>query len=81
MSQSSEQEKLPLIGRDYALVENLAKQINKQGLNGHSATNLSRDAARRGFEFLVQIHHEGKPTGHIARVSVTLDRVEQEPAS
>lgn len=69
--------KLALIGRDLALVESLAKQVNREGLNGHAATGLSKTGDGRGFAFDVQIHHDGKSTDRVAKVTVALDRVEQ----
>jgi hypothetical protein len=69
--------KLPLIGRDYALIQKLAKRIWKDLPNGTMVTPLRDTPDRRGFAFEVQLLDEAqKPTGHIARVQVTLDRFE-----
>lgn len=72
-----QERKLALIGRDLALVEGLAKQVNRDGLKGHAATDLSKTSDGRGFAFDVQIHHDRKSTGRVAKVTVALDRVEQ----
>jgi hypothetical protein len=70
--------KLSLIGRDYLLIEKLAKQIFKNLPYGTMTTPLRDTPDRRGFAFDVQILVDGEPTGHIARVQVTLDRFEPE---
>jgi uncharacterized protein YhfF len=71
---------LPLIGRDAVLIKKLAKQVLK-GLPYGTMTSALRDTAdQRGYRFDVQIlDDKGKPTGHIARVAITLDRFEQVP--
>jgi hypothetical protein len=69
--------KLPLIGRDYVLIEELAKSVFRGLPHGTWTTNLRRTPDRRGWYFEVQIRDEdSKPTGRIACVQVTLDRVE-----
>jgi hypothetical protein len=69
--------RLPLIGRDRLLIQKLAKLVFKNLPHGTYTTNLRDTADRRGYAFEVQIRDEdGKPTGRIARVQVTLDRVE-----
>lgn len=69
--------KLPLIGHDYVLLQKLAKQIWGDLPHGTMVTKLRDTTDRRGFVFEVQITDaESKPTGHIARVQVTLDRME-----
>jgi hypothetical protein len=69
---------LPLIGRDLMLINKLAKQMFKDLPHGTLTTKLRPTADRRGFRFDVQItDDDDKPTGRIARVQVTLDRVEQ----
>lgn len=63
-------EKLPIIGRERALINALANEIWK----------LVRDPVRdpiegrRDSSFEVLIHVDGQPTGHVARVTVELDR-------
>lgn len=76
------EKKLPLIGRDFSLIQGLAKQIRKDGVRGRSITKLYETGDRRGFYFEVQIMDpdDKLPTGHIARVQVTLDRFDQEAA-
>jgi hypothetical protein len=63
------------MGRDDYLIEQLAKRL--RGRLGNPTTELSRADSRRGYGFHVQIEVNGKPTGHIARVTVELDRLEQ----
>jgi hypothetical protein len=71
-------DKLPLIGRDLVLIENLAQQVFSDLPHGTWTTNLRRTSDRRGWYFEIQIRDEGgKPTGHVARVQVTLDRFEE----
>jgi hypothetical protein len=67
--------KLPLIGRDLVTIKNLAKEI--RGAPGRGEiTELYGTADKRGFYFRVRVAgKDGKPTGHIARVEVTLDEV------
>jgi hypothetical protein len=83
--------KLPLIGRDHAVVNTLTRglyfaaraglPIGKQGGGKrvtHETTAPTPTSDGRGFRFDVRIFGEdGEPTGHIARVAVTLERVEQ----
>jgi hypothetical protein len=72
-------EKLPLVGHDYAVIKKLAKQIWCRLPFGTMTTSVRDTADRRGFRFDIQLQDgDGKPTGHIARVQVTLDRFEQE---
>jgi hypothetical protein len=68
---------LPLIGRDRLLIHNLAKQVFKDLPHGTYTTQLRETPDRRGYYFEVQTT-EGKDiqTGRIARVQITLDRVE-----
>ena len=74
------EKKLALIGREYMLIRKLARQLLKNGTAGHTATDLSDyGEGGRGFHFDVMLHEGGKPTGRVARVQVTLDRVEQVP--
>jgi hypothetical protein len=69
--------KLPLIGRDRVLIEKLARQVFKGLPHGTWASEMWDTLDRRGYAFEVQIRDEdGKPTGRIARVQITLDRVE-----
>lgn len=74
--------KMPLIGHDYVLIQKLAKQIWRDLPNGTMATPLRDTLDRRGFAFEIQIlDNKQKPTGHIARVQVTLDRFDAETGS
>jgi hypothetical protein len=70
-------EKLGLIGHDRVLIEKLAKQIWHDLPHGTMVTPVRDTADRRGFRFDIQILDDAqKPTGHVARVQVTLDRFE-----
>jgi hypothetical protein len=60
-----------IIGRDRFLIEKLTTQI-LDGVRGHATTKPLE--GRRGNSFEVLIHVDGKPTGHVARVTVELDR-------
>jgi hypothetical protein len=72
---------LPLIGRDYVLIEKLAREIYKDIRRGE-ITPLHERADKRGFDFRVKVYgSDGKPTGHIARVEITLDGVDPHPES
>jgi hypothetical protein len=73
----AEDGRLPLIGRDHVLIEKLAKQVLKGLPHGIWVTKLWETIDRRGYAFEVQIRDsDGEPTGRIARVQTTLDRVE-----
>lgn len=67
-------EKLGLIGRDYVLIKKLAEQVRTLMRREYDFTALHETADRRGQWFEVRL-----PTGHIARITVTLDRIEQAP--
>lgn len=70
-------EQLPLIGRDYTLIENLAKQTLNGMPHGTLTTNLRPTLDRRGFRFDVKVTDSaGVPTGHIARVEIKLNRMD-----
>jgi hypothetical protein len=69
--------KLPLIGRDLVLIELLAKQVFKNLPHGTLTTQLRKTADRRGFYYEVQVTDDaGNTTDRVARVQITLDRVE-----
>lgn len=70
-------EKPSLIGRDDVLVRRLAEQLRKGGSYVGDFTDLKPTADRRGYSFEIDIHLNGSPTGHIARVIVELDRMEE----
>jgi hypothetical protein len=71
-------EKLGLIGHDRAVIEKLARQIWHDLPHGTMVTKLRDTPDRRGFSFDIQILDDAqKPTGHVARVQVTLDRFEE----
>lgn len=79
IADEEERKRLPLIGHDVVLIRNLAYQLLRGGTAGHLATGLSvHGMDGRGFRFDVAIAEpDGKPSGRIARVQVTLDRVVQ----
>lgn len=72
--------KLPLIGRERALIEKLAKLVYKVNLpNGTLTTKLREAGDQRGFYFDVNVPDaDGNPSGCIARVEIKLNRVEYE---
>jgi hypothetical protein len=74
-----ERARLPLIGHDLVLIRNLARQLHRDGTHGHAVGPVSeRGTGGRGFAFQVWIREpDGLPSGRIARVQITLDRVEQ----
>jgi hypothetical protein len=70
-------DRLPLIGRDRVLIGELARLVFRNLPHGTYTTRLRDTADRRGYAFEVQIRDdENQPTGRVARVQVTLDRVE-----
>jgi hypothetical protein len=71
-----------IFGRERALIDGLAKVLKEAAWRGarfakasHEVSSVS--ATERGAMFDVQIHVDGEPTGHIARVTVDLDRFEE----
>jgi hypothetical protein len=67
---------LPLVGYDAVLLRNLAKAMRSQGGRGHGVTPLAPAPDGRGWSFEVHLKDaRGDPTGRVARVAVTLDRV------
>lgn len=77
-----EPDKLSILGRERALMNTLTSRIRNQGVRGYSIGPVSE--TRRGCVFEVQIvnNERGKyvPTGHYARVEVTLDRFDADEA-
>jgi len=69
--------RLPLIGRDYVLIEKLAKRVFRYPGPDKVTTDLRRTSDGRGWDFEVMIVFDGQPTGHIARVTIEMDRIEQ----
>lgn len=66
---------LSIIGHDSFVIEKLANLVLK-GVHARHAVTKLRDQ-RRGYWFEVQVcDDKGQPTGHVARVTVELDRVE-----
>lgn len=64
-----------IIGRDRALVDKLTEHLHS-GIKGqHPATPASEDYRGSHFEVRI-IGADGEATGHVARVTVELDRVE-----
>ena len=66
---------LALIGRERALVNKLAKQLNDQGSRGHQVTPVRETA--RGAWFDVLMYDGRESTDRVARVTVEFDRIEQ----
>lgn len=64
--------KLGLIGRDYVLIRKLAEQVRTAMRREYDYTALHETADRRGQWFEVRLGD-----GHVARITVVLDRIEQ----
>lgn len=77
----ADQAKLGIIGRERAVIDKLTKLISDAVGGYHERTNSRH--TDRGAEFEVRIFEgtrgRGEPTGHIARVTVELDRLEPHP--
>jgi hypothetical protein len=71
-------EVLPIIGRERWLIDSLTMQL-RGALRGHATTTPNLEG-RRGGSFEVLIHVDDEPTGHVARVTVELDRFDTELA-
>lgn len=71
-------EQLPIIGREVALVTALAKKLRAASKDADHAVSDWTPDTKRGVYFEVLIHHEREPTGHVARVTVELDRFDRE---
>ena len=65
---------LGILGRERALIDKLAKQLN-HAAKGHEVTPVYK--TKRGSYFEVRIFDGPESSGRIARVEITLDRVEQ----
>lgn len=65
-----------IIGREQFIIEELAKRLQGQAKRHHDYTLLRDTENRRGFWFEVQIRVSGEQSGHVARVTVELDRYE-----
>lgn len=73
-------DKLALIGRDRVLIDKLAKELH--GKTYHLTTPIYETARGCYFEVAITLKgkpHERIPTGHVARVTVELDRIEPSP--
>lgn len=64
-----------LIGREDVLIKTLAKKMLDAAKTSHDYTSLRSTDDRRGYSFEVLIRVSGSLTGHVARVTVELDRV------
>jgi hypothetical protein len=70
-------QKLRLIGHDYVVIKKLAKGVYDRLPHGTMVTKLAETLDGRGFSFDVQVTDKhNRPTGHVARVQVSLDRFE-----
>ncbi|WP_028058305.1 hypothetical protein [Candidatus Solirubrobacter pratensis] len=65
---------LSIIGRERSLIDGLTKML-RNSVRGHNISPISEQ--RRGSSFEVQFVVDGEITGHIARVTVELDRFER----
>lgn len=65
-----------LIGRDRVLIDKLVKQLHDEARSHHNYGPIRQ--RQRGSSFEVQLLTDGKPNGRVARVTVELDRVEED---
>lgn len=65
-----------IIGREQFIIEELAKRLHEQAMRRHDSTPLRDTENRRGRWFEVLVRVSGEQTGHVARVTVELDRYE-----
>lgn len=70
--------RLPLIGRERALVDGYAKKLrttplSQRGVRGRRGQSWE---TKRGAAWEVLLELDDKATGHVCRVEVTLDRLE-----
>jgi hypothetical protein len=69
---------LGIIGRERSLIDNLTKKLRASSDDaGHAVSDWTPET-KRGAYFEVMIHVDGEPTGHIARVTVELDRFDRD---
>jgi hypothetical protein len=67
-------EQLGIIGRERALIDKLTKALRAGVQAQDQAISDWTPETKRGSYFEVMIHVDGEPTGHVARVTVELDR-------
>jgi hypothetical protein len=67
---------LPIMGRELALISALTKRLRAAAWTAHGTKSPAQH--RRSQSFEVMIHVDGEPTGHIARVTVELDRFDRD---
>lgn len=65
------------MGRSDHLIEQLARRLQVDVNKSTDVTDLARADSRRGYRFDVRLRVDGELTGHVARVTVELDRLEQ----
>lgn len=61
-----------IFGRERALMEALARAVHKTVHMRGASTDLREE--HRGYSFQVQIEVDGEPTGHVATITLTMDR-------
>lgn len=64
----------PIIGRERALIDALAKLLYEAARNSHDYGPIRE--TERGSTFEVRVLSGGAMTGRVARVTIELDRVE-----
>src|SRR4051812_31021264 len=67
---------LGIIGRERALIDKLVNNLRRANV-GHSISDWTSET-KRGACFEVLIHVDDEPTGHVARVTVELDRFDSD---
>jgi hypothetical protein len=71
-------EQLGIIGRERALIDKLVKALRAGVQAQNQAISDWMPKTKRGSYFEVMIHVDGEPTGHVARVTVELDRFDSD---
>lgn len=69
---TEQQAALPIIGHDLAVVEAFAKKVHALAAKNGDYTECRETDSLRGVRFDVRLE-----TGHVVRVTIELDRLEQ----
>ncbi|MBA3891870.1 MAG: hypothetical protein H0X64_15215 [Gemmatimonadaceae bacterium] len=74
---SEQERKLRIIGREYALMQALARLAHGAVRKRHETTPIIDYRTPRGFSFDVRVFGpDDEPTGHIARITIELNRLD-----
>lgn len=66
---------LGIIGHDRAVTRKMARAVHREVAKLGDYTPMTE--TERGYRFDVKAEVDGAPTGHVVRVTVELDRLEQ----